>query len=268
MEFYLDEKQRKKRRRILKLKIFATVTVFLFLLSGFFYLIAFSQIFKIKSIFAVSENAKYNLEADKLVGDLKNFFVSRSKISKFLGGDNILVWSGGISDFLKTQPIFSVLEINKNYFKREISIKFEKRERYGVWCQKNAACWWIDKNGIVFEKAPKVEGEMILKVNDNSDQQLDFGKGVLRDDLFKNLIKIFEILQKTGINIKTLYIENLALEEIEARPLINSIPQIYFSLRLDPAFALSAIKSFKKIGLNKIKYIDFRIENRVYYKLK
>lgn len=294
MEFYLDEKQKNKKRKVLRLKIYGVIAVFLFLFVGFFYFAADSRFFKIKSISAVSDDGnEYGAESEKLIKNLKFFFIGRSKIAGLLGFDNILIWNADVADFLKSQPVFSALEINKDYFKKEIFIKFKKREKFGIWClntqisadntqintdnpQKSASnphtsafeCWWFDKDGIIFEKSPQTEGEMIYKINDYSGRQLNLTDKAINDELFKNLLKIFDVLKKADLNVKTLYIEDLALEETEVRPPADSIPKIYFSLRFDPSFALPAIESLKKTGLEKIQYIDFRVENRVYYKLK
>jgi len=58
------------------------------------------------------------------------------------------------------------------------------------------------------------------------------------------------------------------LQEITTDPSVKFLPKIYFSLRFDPGFGLSAIESLKSTGLDKIDYIDLRVENRAYYKAK
>ncbi len=57
-------------------------------------------------------------------------------------------------------------------------------------------------------------------------------------------------------------------EEIIAEPVAGFSPKIYFSLKADPIFGLSALTSFKNIDLAKTDYIDLRVPNRAYYKLK
>ena len=82
------------------------------------------------------------------------------------------------------------------------------------------------------------------------------------------MVKIFEVLEKSDLKIKSLRLERLELQEIIADSPGNSLPKIYFSLRIDPGFTLAAIESIKNLGLEKVEYIDLRVENRVYYKLK
>ncbi|MEK7549042.1 MAG: hypothetical protein AAB496_00945 [Patescibacteria group bacterium] len=260
-EFYVDERQRAKRRRVLKFKIYGAIAVFFILLASVFYLIVYSPLFQIKNILMLTTSDVVNLN------DLKDFFTNQSKISSFLGADNILIWKGDeLNRFLKNQPRLLKLTIEKKYFKREIVLTAKEREKFGIWCQLSGDCWWFDKEGIIFDKAPQVEGEIIYKVKDFSERKLDINSRAIDEMLFNNLFKIFEVLDKSGLGIKTLRLNEMNLEEvISESPLA---PKIYFSLRTNPFFGLSVLQSLKNFGLGKIEYIDLRVENRGYYKLK
>jgi hypothetical protein len=138
-----------------------------------------------------------------------------------------------------------------------------------MWCPSSLAgntsgCLWFDKNGIIFEEAPLVEGNLINNVDDFSGRSFKLGESVLGEKFFSNLLKIFDVLEKSDLGIKSLRLERIELQEIHT----ESSPRIYFSLRFDPYFGLSAIQSLKNLGLNRVAYIDLRVENRAYYKLK
>ena len=261
-DFYLDERQRKKRRRILKLKIYGGIFLFLILAVGAAYLVVYSSIFQIRQITLINADNK-QINADNIIENLKDFFVKQSKITSFLRADNILIWdSKKLAEFEKN-PKIAEMTIEKDYFERQIRINIKERERFGVWCEMSD-CFWFDENGVIFSEAPMVEGNLINKVDDFSGRSLKIGESVLAEKFFSNLLKIFEVLEKTGLGIKSLKLEKLELQEI----ITESSPKIYFSLRIDPGFGLSAIESFRNIGLEKIEYIDLRVENRAYYKLK
>jgi len=282
MNFYVDERQRKGRRRIFKLKVFAGFFLFLALIIGGGYLVVYSPLFRIKNILilrtsdvpSIDENLRTS-DVQKLEENLKKFFANQSKITKFLGSENILVWNiEKITQFSKN-PEIAEIKIEKNYIEREIRIMLREREKLGIWCLSEqstvngqelitGSCYWFDMNGVVFSEAPIAEGNLIYKVDDFSGRPLKFGDAALKEGLFFNLIKIFKTLEESGLGIKSLKLEKIEFQEVST----ISSPPIYFSLRIDPTFALAAVDSMKKIGLESIEYIDFRAENRAYYKLK
>lgn len=275
----------------MKIKICAGLTAFFVLIIGIGYLIIYSPLFRIKNISILTTSDVVNGMSDvqKLKENLKLFFSNQSKIAEFLGSENILIWkSEKIGEFLKIYPQIAELKIEKDYLKREIKISVLERKRFGIWClitqnyaendaelrekspyesassQRKSACWWFDKKGVIFSEALMAEGQLINKVDDFSGRSLNLGEPILEEKFRSNLIKIFEILEKSDLKIKSLKLENLELQEIVTNsPLM---PKIYFSLRINPEFALTALESLKKIGFEKIEYIDLRVENRVYYK--
>jgi len=262
-EIYFDERERRRHRRILKLKIYGGIAAFFVLLIGIGYLIVYSPLFRVTRISADSKQ----INADEIVENLRSLFANQSKIAQFLGPDNILIWNNEkIGEILKNYPQITELTIEKDYLEREIKVIVKEREKLGIWCE--ASCWWFDKAGIIFDEAPSVEGNLIYKISDFSGQSLKFGESVLKENFFPNLVKIFEVLEKSDLKIKSLRLERLELQEIIADSPGNSLPKIYFSLRIDPGFSLSALESFKNLGLEKIEYIDLRVENRAYYKIR
>lgn len=272
---YLSTRELRRKRRFFKLKLFGGLIILIALLGGIFYLVVYSDLLKIKEV-EVGSNW------DSLVQDLKNYFVKKSVVSSFLGVNNIIVWNGDVKDFLKRYPVISEINIDKNYLSRKIKIEIKERERFGIWCVSGVKstssstmeffspeeCWWFDKAGFIFEKSPSVEGVLINKVEDFSDRSLGIGDNVLRENTLDNIVKIFEILDNMGFKNKSAKLNNIQFQEIMIDPKTNSKPKIYFSLRTDPYSYLSVIESLKKIGLEKIEYIDLRMENRAYYKLK
>lgn len=261
---YFDDKEIKKQRFVFKLKLYGILIFLLFFLTGAGYLTVYSSFFKINNIALIdAENKQAN--ANEIIEGLKNSFNKQSKLTSFLGADNILIWQNKPDEtFFKNHPRIIDLTIKKDYLNKKIEIKIDERVKLGVWCR--LSCFWFDENGVIFEEAPMVEGEMIYKITDSSNRELTLGDRVLDENLFNNLILIFKTLERAGLNLKTLRLENLSAQEIIAEsPLV---PKIYFSLRFDPDFSLSVFENLKKINLEKVEYLDLRIKNRAYYKLK
>jgi len=287
----------------LKLKIYGGLVLFFLLLLGAAYLVIYSPIFKVRNFninqisqgpLLLDEKESEKLKND-LLQDLKGFFTSRSQWALILGPDNILIWlasSSAATEINKRYPQIYELSIKRDVLNKEISVDFKKREKFGIWClqtqtyadhtQTNAEenqresalspresaldCFWFDDQGIVFAEAPQAEGDLIYRVNDYSGRTLKFGDAVLNEELLTNLFKIFEVLDKAGLQIKSLKLENLQFQEIMTDSPSASAPKIYFSLRNNPQFALEFLKSLDKLNLSNVTYIDLRIENRVYYK--
>lgn len=304
--FYLAGQQKHRRRLISKIKIYIGVVLFIALLIGISYLVIYSRVFKIKGIAVVQLNQNnFNIgrvgDADlqnSLLQDLKSFYANNSEISYFLGPDNILSWNTNKlpnSDlFWKKYAAISQIRIKKNYFKRTIEVDYTKRERYGVWClfgqttsanpksasssisvvvsstaaiaaPMNERCFWFDDEGIVFSQTPHIEGSLIYRIYDYTGRGLSLGDAVLNNRLLPNLFKIFNFLDQFNFNVRSLRLDDLALEEISANQVASATPQVYFSLRFDPAFALQPLQQLKST-LGNIRYIDLRVENRIYYK--
>ncbi len=285
-----NKKYKREDRKFLKYKIIAGVASFLILFGGVLYIVVYSSMFHITHISI--DNAQ--LDAS-LISNLKDFFGNQSRITKFLGADNILVWNANKLTKLEKSPEIAEINFKKDYIERTINISVKLREKFGVWCSfqaqtsadytqndtdnnsisenqpvnlRESACWWFDKNGALFAVAPEIEGNAINKVDDFSGRNLKLGDFILNENLTPNLIEIFSILERSGLGIRALELENLAFQEIVFDQPQTSLPKIYFSLRFNPGFTLAAINDLKKTGLQKIDYIDFRVENRAYFKPK
>lgn len=271
-EFYFSEKKIKKSF-FRKIKIGAVILALIILAGTLFYLTVYSSLFKIKNIEIIQSDNAEKVDVDRLFEDYKEFLINQSKISAFLGADNILSWKDSLAgEFLKNYNKLNKFEIQKDFINKQIKITVEGRQKFGVWCkiqQEESAlkdCYWFDKKGVIFDNAPYVEGELMYKISDFSKRNSKIGDAIISQEMFLNLLKIFEIMNQSGITVKSFAIKNLEFQEIETNS--DLAPKIYFSLKLNPSFTLPAFQNLKKIGMDKVDYIDFRVENRAYYKPK
>jgi hypothetical protein len=277
---YFGQIEQEKKRPASKLKIGILAAVFLILVAGAVYLVVYSPVFRIKNI-EITGNKE--VDKDEIINVFKDIIGRQSKLlTSVLKTNNILLWGDNENLYQEVKssiPKISEVSLKKDYFNRSIKISIKEREKFGVWCAGEAAatsseqsavkdCFWFDNNGVIFAEAPTVEGNLINKVDDYAGRSLKPGDVVLSEKFFVNLAKIFGVLEKSDMKIKSLKLYDLGLQEVFTNPEIVSLPSVYFSLRFDPKFALPAIESMKKIGLSKIGYIDLRVENRVYYKTK
>lgn len=203
-------------------------------------------------------------------------------------------------------PQIKTLGIEKNLGDRKVTVTVEEREPYGIWClmartdasstqtgadnsqtnpesQRGSAlsqrepasdsCWWFDDEGFIFKRAPAAEGSSLVVVDDYSQDKLGLNFKVLPPEFIPNLFSIFRVLGASNLNVKGVELNNLALQELEvltypSTPLgASDGPKLYFSLRFPADYTLQVIESFyAKPGFGKLQYLDFRVENRVYYK--
>ena len=277
----------RRRRRRFSFLVIVIVIVYCVLL-GASWLVLYSPIFRIQQIVIVGNNKVSSNEIEAL---LKSRVLQHGwrPLKTLLGFRNILIWPDAFSaDDLIFLPALKSLLIEKNYKTRSLTVGVEERKAYGIWCfqeplinaddtsisadgnaknqrQSASDCWWFDDAGTIFSRAIGAEGSLIVVVRDYSQGNLGLGKNILPERLVPSLFSIFKVLAASGLNIKEIQLNDLALEELDV--LIYDGPKLYFSLRFPADNDLPAIQDFAaKPGFGNLQYLDFRVENRVYYK--
>lgn len=189
--------------------------------------------------------------------------------NRFLGANNLLVWPQSFSkEELALIPSLRSVQVEKDYAGKKILIQVAERQPYGIWCLETKDppdCFWFDQDGIMFKQAFSAEGNLIRVVKDYYQQGLGMNDSVLPPQFLSNLFPILDVLQKTGLSVQEVALRHLDLEEVEVTTFNG--PKLFFSLRFPPQGALQVINSLKaRGGFKNLSYIDFRVENRAYYK--
>ncbi len=245
---YLEKRGKEKswRRRMIFFWI-----LFLVLVLG--YLLFFSPIFEIKEI-KISGNRV--ISDEEIQGSLDNqnniFLISESRLAKVLA-----------KDF----PRILLVEVNKNIIKRIINLKIIERKEAGIFCKKD--CYYIDKDGVIFEKAPQTSGTLILAIKDYSEGEVEIGKAAIEKEFMVELINLRDYLSNQ-LNLKVL---DFAIgPDVSKDFKINTHEGWYVlfdrSRGLENQIEALQLVLEEKIGENRsnLEYIDLKIENRVYYK--
>lgn len=255
----------RKPYRIKKKKIFLRRKGFWFLFFGFsllisiFYFLFFSPFFEVKQI-TISGNEK--IKTEEIKGLIENNIWSDFKLFK---NKNInLIKKNKINDiFLKEFPQIKNFSFKKR-LPNTLEITIKERQPIAIF-KKEHDCFFIDSEGIIFEKVSDCNRDFFVIQNFLLNQDLVLGnQAVSKEDIskisqiesyFKEEIKIplkeFSIVSDERLNVKT-------DEEWEA----------YFSLSENIQWQLVKLKILleKKIPPEKrknVKYIDLRFE-RVY----
>jgi len=262
-----------RRKKKIKYKgILLLICLFLVLI----YVFLFSPLFKIRAI-EVLENKE--VEA----GEIEN---------KFNYGNIILATKENIkNDLIKKIPKIADIEVSKNFIKRSISLLIKERERMGIICQisssadsasevssaKGAAtedkgeikdCFYIDKQGFIFEDAPQTSGSLILLIKDYSQRDFYLGKEVFEEKIMEFISKIKEnLFLETGVRVLDFNILSYPAKELKV--MTGEGWYILFDLEREAESQILALKAAlqEKIPNRQgLEYVDLKIENRIYYK--
>jgi hypothetical protein len=137
-----------------------------------------------------------------------------------------------------------------------------------MWCFAQAdpeRCFWFDAGGKLFMPGYSAEGNLTPVLDDHSREPLALGENALEPRLLPNLISIFSALQSVHLSIREIRLEDIGREEVVAYTHDNL--KLLFSLRFPAAGVSDAVAAVEKITpLSQLQYIDFRVENKVYYK--
>lgn len=244
---------KKKSRPLRKI---AKTSAFLLPLGLLAYVLFFTPIFKIQAVEIEGEGA------------------TEEEINKYLGegtvGANILFWQPARlvqeeeGDITKKLAYF---KLDKSILKRTIIVNIEDRERKLIWCYKEVeSCFWVDKDGILFEASPTPSGNLIPSIEEASKTVPDIGTRVISEDLWVNLVRILGILDELKLPVEKAAIDNIKYREL----IVYSVdgPKIIFGLDISPEFTKTALSSLRSSGnissWGKIATINLTVEGRAY----
>lgn len=255
-----------KRRRLRRLFFWGGIFLAAGLLAvGALWIIVRSDILKVRDIDVTG--ATYVSPED--IRKFLRTHVAQGPIGRFLGPENILAWPEEFSesDLVDLPAVFSI-KIERRIFDRSVSATVEERKRVGIWCFVKAdpqRCFWFDSAGILFMPSYSAEGNLTFLLTDRSREPLAAGEKALEARFLPNLVSIFSALKSIHLSVREVLLNDLSREEIEVYTYEG--PKLLFSLRFPAAGVPDAIAAVEKItALSKLQYIDFRVENKVYYK--
>ncbi len=265
--FVYTRVKKRKKRIILTILYILLGVVFAF---GLLYFLFFSEYFNIKNI---------SFSGEKTIKeyDLKNTYFEYTGQKKyiFLNQKNILALSSSdLSEALKKSfRRIKNVKIEKN-IPNSIDIFIEEYEPVGISCRDfNSAgldCFYFDKDGIIFDTAPLIIGEMFLSVYDNNLNIENFPNAKYKKDLIDFVLRFKkEILKNSDMSVKYFSFKD-QFDDIEVY--LKSGFKIFLTKDQNPEKqvydVMRVIKEEIKENFKDLDYIDLRIKNRAYYKLK
>jgi len=265
LSFISGSDKRRRKRKFLKLIIVFGASGIVVI--GIIWLVIKSPIFEIKN-----ENieAGQGISRERVIDLIKGKLLAKSFLGRVVGSESLLSWPTGIfkEDLIPSFSDVLSLEISKSYRDQSVLIKAFARQPIGVWCFKldsPTRCFWFDNTGVMFGRAPSTSGNLIKVLFDYSQKGKGVGDKILPDRLVDNMTSIFQTIYSSGLSTGEIILQDIESEEAEVE--VVSGPKIYFSLRY-PADGYSETIDFfrSKPEFRNLDYLDFRVENRVYYK--
>ena len=243
---YRERKKASWKRRVFFLWV-------LFLILVLVYVLFFSPIFEIKEIKISGNQVISNEDIYNSLDDQNNIFLATGdKLTNIL-----------INNF----PRILSIEINKNIIKKTIDLKIVERKEAGIFCIKD--CYYIDKQGVIFEQAPQTSGTLILAIKDSSNREVKIGKNVIEKEFMAELIDLGSYLSnQLGLKAFDFTIESDISKDLKINT--NEGWYILFDRSQDLKNQLKALELVLREKIKEereeLEYIDLRIENRAYYK--
>lgn len=263
------------------LKFAIILSVFILLVSGVIYFVFRSPFFQITGLETTGSQ-----RTEEIKGELIGFLLKTSNFRFWLGPENLLFWS---PQNQKAPPsLFWLSNLNwaRDWQQKKITIDVKERQPWLLWCLQTQTdaepaptntdnlprqsaikkCYWLDEQGLVFSLAPEAEGFIVPKVfEENGRQQLILGQPFYDNpQLVKNTLEIIKQFQKSSLAVNRFLINDINLEELETET--NGL-KLYFGLRFLPQNLNGILTDLaSRLDFPKLEYVDFRVENRIYYK--
>ncbi len=260
----LSKKRQSRRALALWLGVMVLVVMFT---TGVAYLILYSELFKVADF----EIEGVRLENNKrtVMSALAMQNIHSRAVLGILGDDNTLFWALGEKDEAVNRhilPTVGKVQIDVNLLKRSVHIAIEEKQLFGVICASENECYGFDESGFVFARAPRVEGSLIVKIEDPNERPLVLGEMFLsRPHWLRNMFDVLNTVEESGLPLTALVLRDLQLQEWEAT--LPSGLVLYFDFNNVPEDLNAVLASLgEQVNFSRLKYLDFRVPNRIYYK--
>lgn len=261
-----SSQMRAKRRRLFFVRFYIILFFFLIILFSLAILSSHEKV-TIKTFLITGNNSILNSEILNIANsNLKGryfglfarsntFIFPRFKIAEDIAEQNKIVENVNLSwkDF------------------QTVGIAITERKPHSAWCgndvsDKEATCYFIDKDGYVFSQSPVFSGNIFIKNYGNIAEADPLGNYFLPTELYNKIFSLIEILDKRGMAIRAVY-----FDKIDFRFYLTSGQTIIFNDKnggFDTAFQnLFAAVESKDLDLvkdgAKISYIDLRFESKI-----
>lgn len=263
---------KKETKRKLKLRLFFAGGLFFCLILGLVYFLIFSPYFKIKNI---TIKGTEKISQDEIL-NLTNQVLSGSYLKIIPQNSLISFPAQKLKELLKEKiPSIKEVKITKKMptvptQPFSLTMEIRERERAIVYCGE-MKCFYLDEDGFAFEEAPEIYGGLSLTLKDNSKREVKIKEIAINKDLVSFLSQVKELLEKSlSLSLLNFQIDFYPSRDLTA--ITSEGWQIFFNPTGDSKAQVQSLEMVLEEKIkeqrNQLEYIDLRMANRIYYKLR
>ncbi len=257
----------RNRRKIFLLWIQIGLVFIMVICVGLLWLLFRSSLFRVREI---SVDGARLISPERFVPQISTQLVGESVLRSLIGPRNILFWAVGgeypeVSPYVF--PALSRFRVDLSFFERKVVLHVEEREFFGIWCSYRKQCFAFDEQGILFNPVPQASGSLFLTILDTNPGRY----GVLgapfltRETWVQNIMSVVLSLRNEGFGIARISILDITLREWEIET--DSGQAFRFDLAFIPDHFQGVLRELHARFRNDSVLLDFRVPNRVYYRL-
>ncbi len=242
----------RKKKSIFKNKFFWLGLLFLVILGTAFYFVVFSSVFKIKEI-QISGDLKISVE------EIKNVILEQIDKDYFKKSIFLVSLKEINGALLEKFPQVARITLDRS-FPNVLAVVVKERKPIAVFLQGDDY-YFIDNEGIVFEKISEIPPQMLKIKNSTWISDLELGKGIFSKERLEQILKIEAKLNDLEIPLRGVSIISDRRLNVET----SEDWEIYFNPKEDLDWQLTELNLLikKRIPPDKrknLEYIDLRFE--------
>ena len=171
------------------------------------------------------------------------------------------------SFLLKQYPKIEKIDIKSDIKKGALAVNIQQRVIDFLWCIEND-CYYMDKNGVIFEKALESQGSFLRKIVILDTKKRFLGDKVISQDKLEKIDKIFILAEDKESPISIDFLEIKEEDFSNVKVVVNEGFYILYDLTDDFSEVLKIITEIKKQKLkddfSNLRYIDCQYLPKVY----
>jgi len=266
--------RRASRAYWLRIKIFFIILFIISFFSLVYWFIFLSPYFQIKKIIIEGFNQSFSRRIELILQQNNRYFTPflvYEIFPQYLENNKsyaTFFFSDLEGLLLKQYPKIEKIDIMTDIRKATLAVSIQQRTIDFLWCIKDESCYYMDKNGVIFEEALETQGFFIRQIVFIKDEKKLLGDKVIPQDKLEKIDKIFILAEgkESPISIDFLEIKEENFSTIKI--VVNEGFHILYSLTDDFSEVLKIVTEIKKQKLkddfSNLEYIDCRYLPKVY----